>query len=401
MPNPLDPSLGCADEYTVIITARDLETYAAQVDWSQLTWSRVLDEISDATVTVPDIFGGMRCNIELGSAIVPWRFGIRIERNGELVWSGPITSVERPVRNGQGSDYVTISAQDKMVWTTRRTPTEDLFYQAQDGATVFKGVVDDATSLDNLFGLECPSFNTGFTMTRDILAADFEYMYDILDDLARSAVDFFMVGNELAVQNQTQAGQPAGWYVVRDGQQELLAPTPDSYGRYIFGLFTDEAWSARPGFVLDGLAQANNIYVPGADSGESGFRRFWTAANVNLLDGLLTYVDVNTLYRPQEGTPISAEAVFQERADSLLALRSSVPVILSGGTLSQKAPVTMDRLFPGALWSIDLADHGVSQLLSIHRLKRIDVTVDVSSGSIVESVSPTLIPIGTDESEGG
>ena len=152
--------------------------------------------------------------------------------------------------------------------------------------------------------------------------------------------------------------------------------------------------------MIDGEAQANNVYVPGADSGEAGFRRFWTAADVDPLVGLLDYVDVSSLYRPQQGTPITSIGVFQERADSLLALRRDAPVIVSGGSLGQNAPVTVETLYPGSLWTLDLADHGVSQLLSIQRLKRVDVTVQVNDGGFTESVSPTFIPLGTDEADG-
>lgn len=393
--------LGCADEYTVIITARDLETYAAQVNFSGLTWSRVLDEISDASVQVPDVFGGLRCNIELGSSIVPWRFGLRIERNSELVWTGPITQIERPVIDGIGAEYVTITAQDKMAWMTKRTPLNTLEFDDVDAGSVFRSLIVEGTDVDNLFGLFCPVINTGYSLTRDVIPLDFEYIYDILDDLARSAVDWFVIGNELAVQNQTPDGYPAGWYVVRDGAQELLAPTSDTYGRYIFGMFIDGAWVNRPGYVIDGLSQANNIFVPGADSGEAGFRRYWTASDVDAQDGVLTYVDVNALYRPQEGTPITADAAFQERADTILALRGNPPVIISGGVLGERAPIEIGYMFPGSLWAIDLGDHGISQLVDVQRLKRVDVSVQVTDSGVLEQVTPTLIPLGTDESEGG
>lgn len=387
--------LGTADEYTVIITARDLVTYAAEVRWSKITWNRVLDEVSSASVTVPDVFGGLRCNVELGDAIVPWRFGIRIERNGSEVWSGPITQITRPVRNGAGADYVEISAQDIMIWMSKRTTVASTLYTDQDGGTVFKGVVDDGTSFDNLFDLQCPEFTTGYSMTRELLALDFEYTLDILNELADSAVDYFVLGKELVVYDYTDLG----WFVLRDGVKTRIAPTIDPFGRYIYGLFTDEAYIARPGFTIDGKAQANQVYIPGADSGEAGFRRFWRAQDPDLAFGLLTYVDVNPLYRPQEGQPITAVGVFQERANSTLELRKNAPIIFSGGTLSPEAPVTMDGLFPGSLWAMDLAEVGVGQLLDAQRLKQVNVDVSLSQGGIIESVSPTLIPIGSDESQ--
>jgi hypothetical protein len=392
--NPADVTLGCADEYTVIITARDLETYAAEVKWSSLSWSRVLDEVSTAQVVVPDVFGGLRCNIDLGDTIVPWRFGLRIERNGSEVWAGPITSITRPVRDGSGADYVEIAAADAMMWMSKRTTTASRLYTDVDGGTVFKGVLDDGTLFDNLFDLQCPEFATGYQMTREILALDFEYTLDILTELADSAVDYFMYGTELAVYDIGDLG----WFVVRDGVKERLAPTTDPYGRYIYGLFTDEAFIARPGFSIDGMSQGNNIIVPGADSGEAGFRAYWTASEVNYLDGLLTYVDVNSLYRPQPGA-FNVDGVFQERADSLFALYSQPIVVLNGGVLAPSAPVTIDGLFPGSLWGIDLAEVGVSRLLDVQRLKRVDVSVSASAGGIVEQVAPTLMPLGTDESQ--
>jgi hypothetical protein len=295
---------------------------------------------------------------------------------------------------------VTISAEDKMAWMSKRTITDLLPFVGVDAGTVFKSVIDESADIDNLFGLVCPDFTTGYTMTREIVPLDFEYSLDILSEIANAAVDYTVVANELVVQQSASSGAPQGWFTIRNGQKVRWAPTTDAFGRYIFGLFTDEAFDARPGYTLDGYAQANNIYVPGADSGEAGFRRVWSAFDVDPLDGVLTYVDVNTLYRPQED-PVVADAAFQQRADSLLAWRKNTPAIVSGGTLSQQAPVTIDRLFPGSLWTLDLAEKGIEELLTVQRLKRIDVDVSVSGGGFAEKVSPTLIPIGTDETQGG
>lgn len=394
MANPNIVELGCAEEYTVIVTARDLVTYAAELSWSLISWSRVLDEVSTASVTVPDVFGGLRCNIEFGDTIVPWRFGLRIERNGSEVWSGPITSITRPERDGAGTDYVEIMASDIMMWMAKRTTTASQLYTDRDGGVVFKGVLDDATQFDNLFDLRCPTFATGFTMTREILALDFEYSLDILSELANSAVDYFVLGKELVVYDVSDAG----WFVLRDGVKTRIAATDDPFGRYIYGLFTDDAYVARPGFTIDGMSQANNVFVPGADSGEAGFRLYWQASNVDLNYGLLSHVDVSSLYRPSSDGPIIADAVFQEQADSILALRAQPIVVLSGGALSESAPVRIQDLLPGSLWAMDLAEVGVARLLDVQRLKRVDVEVSISKAGIVERVRPTLIPVGSDES---
>ena len=396
MINPNDVTLGCPEEYSVIVVARDLETYAARLDWSSISWSRVLDDISEASVVVPDSLGGLRCNLEIGDSIVPWKFGLRIERNGQEVWSGPITTMERPERaDGSGSaDHVVIGAHDAMIWTGRRIVTQNLSFTNEDAGVVFRSVLADAMSLDNPMGLEAPQFNTGYTMTREVVQRDWEYVDSILTGLANSAVDYFMLGRELVVYD----GVNFGWFVQRNGTRTRIARTSDPFGRYIFGLFTDEAFNARPSWLLDGLTQANDIIVPGADSGEAGFRRYWRASDVDLTVGLLTRTEVIPLYRPESIGIITDDQVFQQAADSRLALTINPVSVLSGASLSQSAPVRVENLLPGSLWAIDLGDIGIAGLVDVQRLKAVDVTVEATSGGVIENVVPRLIPLGSDES---
>lgn len=395
-PNQILPRLGTPDSYRAILTARDLTTFAGELPWSNIDWSRALDETSEASVVVPDAFGGVRCNVEFGDGVRPWRFGLRIERDDQEVWTGPITTIERPERDGIAADYVTVSAADISTWMSKRTSSQDLQFANADAGEVFKALVDEGAGQENLFDLQCPEFTTGFTMTRDVLAFDFEYIADLLSEIADSAVDYFVIGRYLVVYD---AGD-LGWFTQINGVKTRIADTDDPFGRYIFGLFTNDAYINRPGFTLDGAGQGNNIIIPGADSGEAGFRRFWQASDVDLNDGLLTMVDVNPLYRPQPGTPIEFDGVFQQRADSTLALRRDAPSTISGGKLSPNAPVSISGLLPGSLWQIDLADSGIGRLLDVQRLKRVDVSVTVDqSGAVIESVAPTLIPLGSDESQ--
>ena len=85
--------LGCAEDYEVFITRNDFVTLEPEivdaVGWSKLEWGRVLDDISEASVTIPDRLGGVRCCVPYGG-LVPWRFGLRIERDSQLVWDGPV-----------------------------------------------------------------------------------------------------------------------------------------------------------------------------------------------------------------------------------------------------------------------------------------------------------------------
>lgn len=394
MINPNTPVLGCLEECQVFLTAADLETIAGEVAFSHVSYSYVLDDISEASITVPDVLGGLRCNIEFGDTIRPWRFGIRIECNGSLVWSGPIIDIERPEGDNGGADYVEIFAKDEMVRTQKRVTLEYLDFDDVDAGEMFKTVLDAGMSIWNPASLDCPEFQTGFLMEREVVPLNFEYTYDILSELADSAIDYFVMNNELCVYDAVDFG----WYVLRDGVKRRIAPTTDPYGRYIYGLFTAESFVKRPGFRISGMEQGNQIYVPGADSGEAGFRRYWEASDINLLDGPLVHVDVSSLYRASASGPIGSDGVFQQRADSVLALRSQAVVTVSGGTLSEDAPVRIADLFPGSLWAIDLGEAGLSDLVTVQRLKRVDVDISVSDSGYVQDVKPTLIPIGSDES---
>lgn len=390
--------LGCPGEYAVILTARDSRTFAGEFKFSKLTWSRELDGISTATINVPDVFGGLRCNVEFGGVVKPWKFGIRIEADGTEMFSGPIVSIERPVQGQSGADYLTITANDLMAWTRKRVTPDTLMFTDEDAGVVFKTVLDAGMAADNLPGLYCPEFSTGLTMTREVVARDFEITGDILQEVADSAVDYFMYGTSLVVYDAGKSVRPAGWYMNDGIEDRRFLESPDPYGRFIFGLFTSEAWAERPGYVLDGFAQSNDVIVAGADSGEAGFRRFWRSnGGINPEIGQLTSVEVSPLYRSREGEPIVDDAVFQERADSMWDLRHNAVAVISGGSLSEDAPVSLDGLIPGSLWAVDLAEHGLSDLLTVQRLKRVDVEVTFDQAGMRQRVTPTLIPLGTDE----
>lgn len=74
--------------------------------FSQLTWSRVRNDFSTSSITVPK---GRFNNMLIVGGVQPWKHAVRIIRNGVLVWGGPVTAAE-----DHGDNY-TIQATD---WTT-------------------------------------------------------------------------------------------------------------------------------------------------------------------------------------------------------------------------------------------------------------------------------------------
>lgn len=364
-----DLRLGCAEEYLVFVTDRTLKNRLVELKWSDITWNRVLDDVSQAVLTVPDSYGGLTCCNDIGG-LRTWRNGIRIERDSELVWCGPITYIERSAGVDIDGRGFRITAEDKMAWMKRRVLSAPLDYTAGvDPGTAFRQLIEDGTSIDNAFNLVCPTFTTGYTVFRDYLVANFEYIGDLLQELADVAVDYTVIGDTL--------------YASRDISTLFQG----------FGLVTAEWFGELPGYQIDGYEQANAVYTPLPDSGEEGFRIWGAASNVPLIaaDGLLQFVD--TSY----GDNLLDQAWADRAALSTVDLRAEPPVVVTGGVFSQNAGIAMSQLIPGVLVRMDIGDDGcLEYLLDVYRLKRVEVDVSVASGELLESVSPDLQPVGSE-----
>ena len=378
--------LGCADDYRVFVTAGDYETIIDGVGWSDLEWSRVLDEPSTAQVTVPDRYGGLRCCAHLGG-LVPWRYGLRIERNDAEVWSGPVTNVQRQ------AEAFRVSASDVMARFQKRLATRDLDFRfaMADAGRAFLELIEQAHLDSDPWQIHAPDVTVGAAIARDILVRDFEMAWDILNDIAEASVDFW-IGNGVLYMHEPGTG----WmYYSSDGYTVRLDGPYTGGGNLIYGTFTEDAFIGLPQWSVNGWAQTNTAWVPGADIGESGARLYWTANNpISVMyDGVLDGVETFNLYRPEDEADIPQE-VYQQFADGLVAIRGMGPPIMEGTTLAESAPVSVDHLRPGSLWQIDVWDACYGQLLQLVRLKRVTVRASKSGGEVTETVEPVLFPVG-------
>ena len=387
LPPDVQPlTLDCADSYNVLITGPDYRTVVASVGWSSIEWSRVLDEVSTATVTIPDALGGVHCCADAGG-LLPWRFGLLLERNDAEVWSGPVVGLAR-----QG-EALQVNASDVMARFGKRLVTRvDRTYTNVDAGAVFASLVNAAQFESDLWRFAAPQGITGTALTRTVQALDFETSLDVLNDLANSSIDYFVMNGTLFVHDLFD-----GWIYSSNGDTNTLLPGPYTASKELFyGLFTESCWSQRPDWSINGLEQGNAIWVIGPDSSTEGARRFWVAQDFQsqAFDGLLDMVDDNPLYHPAEDE-IIPDPVFQSGAQSTLALRKIAPAVIEGGALAVGAPVDVPNLRPGALWLCDIYDACFGQLLQVARLKRVQVRVTAASSGITESIAPTLTPPGS------
>lgn len=384
--------LGCAEDYRVFVTAGDYSTVIDSIAWSDLEWTRILDEPSTATVTVPDRYGGLSCCARLGG-LLPWRFGLRIERDDRLVWSGPVTNVQR------APDSLRVTASDVMARFQKRLATRntDTTFQMADAGVAFAQVILEAQDgvAAEQWSLQPPEVATGFPFSRTVLVRDFEIAWDILQELAEAAIDFW-VGNGVLYVFEPRTGW-VYWDTVTETNTLLEGPYTAS-SELLYGTFTESTFVGLPQWSINGWAQTNIGWVPGADVGETGARRYWAAsyplsvANDGVLDGVETF----NLYRPEEEEDIPDD-VFQAFADSLVAQRGLAPPIMEGAMLAENAPIDVDHLRPGSIWQVDIWDACYGQLLQATRLKRVTVRAAKTTDGITETVEPVLFPLGTTE----
>lgn len=393
--------LGCAEEYSARILGPDYRTPVenGELRFSSLEWNRVLDDISNASVVVPDHLGGVRCCAQL-NGLVPWRYGLAIERNATEVWRGPIIGLRR----NQGElPALTISAADIFARLTRRLAARTQVYSFRnaDSGVIFSTLINEAAPVaSDQFTLVCPTFYTGQLMSRDVRPLDFEYSWDVLRDLLQHSVDAHVLDGIIHVW-----APGAGWvqytheFGVPANTTDIVQATYLPNREMVFRTFTDQSWSEPPEWTIDGYQQGNSVWLPASDQGEDGSRRWWRAEypQGQYDSGVLDYIVTSTLYRGQSEGQQMEDSLFQRAADTALALRAIAPAIIEGGALSALAPVPAHLLYPGSIWEIDIDDACFGQLLQRARLKRVQVTVTASDQGLTERVSPTLQPPGQED----
>jgi hypothetical protein len=389
-PQPPRLKLGCPDTYTTWITDGTYRRPIELLRWSQITWERVLDSISTASVTIPDEYGGVNCLARAGG-LKPWLYGLLIERNDQPVWSGPIVNV------GRKGDAIVVAASDVFARYQKRFLIRDAVvdYTNVDVGTMFADIVTThASSTLDLWDLPVPVIATNVSLTRSLKPREFKYAWDLMSELLNSSIDAYIMNGVLYM------WEPGGGWRFQSGYKQTLEGAYNPDFELTYGTFTEESFVTRPDWSLDGMGQTNYTVVPAADTGEMGFRTYRFAEMPASQDvyGLLDMVDPDPMQLPEDDTDVEAvkrvAAALAARASTVSALRAFPPITIEGGVLSQQAPVSVDHLRPGSLWKLDVFDSGYGELLSLLRLRRVSVAVSRSAAGVDEKVSPVLEPPG-------
>lgn len=357
-------TLGCAEEYDVFVVDRYLNAQLVRLPWSSIEWSRVLSDFSEASVVVPEADGGLSCCDEIGG-LVPWRYGLQIQRNAAQVWVGPVVSISRQA----GDRDVTVTARDVMSWVTKRVQRTDRLdadrtIDQKYARNILYQVIVDAFTVDDipLENVQVVLAGVGEPLTRNFKANRLQRSYELVQELTRNGdVDYTVVNDRLFIGNMSSIATPVGTLV-------------------------DEAFAESPAVIIDGIAQTNTVFVTGGHATDDGFTYWGYHSDANALDGVIEEVWVE----PENSREEADQSQLDASALSQWTARHVSPPTISEASLAPSAALPFEALIPGAPIVVDAVDSCLWGRATTMRLTEVRVQVEASEEGVGEDVRVTL-----------
>lgn len=335
-------ALGCATHgYT--ITDRDGGHVAASGLLTEVQYSRVLNDVSDARVSIG--VEGDGCCDQLGN-IRSWRHWLNIFRNGVFVWSGPIISVAWTL------DEVRVAAVDLVGLLDRRVVHNLLTFTNVPVSTIAAALIADGFAPDD------PGHTTTVVAPTPALGGRTYQPWigqtaDHLRDLSETGMDFTAVGANIVI-------------------------LPDDFGDVV-GRLSDDDLPEGLTVAEDGASLATRQVV--AADEDTGF--VGIAGGVNPYYGLLeVYSEQNTLKTLNDAN---------QAAQAKLAGTLAVPVFIDtqNVTLAPTAPVSIEQLVPG--WCLDITSAATCRVIT----QRMKITgLQVTENGVSEKVVVQVAAMG-------
>lgn len=347
-PIPTEGKLGCHD-WVVTVAARGGGSLV-EIPWTQLSWGRRLQDISQATVSFPR---SVCTALPWLGSLDSWKYEVGVWRDSEKgyieEWVGPLVG-----RSGD-RDSMTLRARDWFTLFEHRQIHGDYSLNDIDLATIFAAFGLDAVSVDNSANIGLAIRSTGVVGSRVVLASEHRRSADMLRDLGRSGVDWTMIGRTLLA-----------------GGVELPLPA--------CRLLIDEHVE-KVDFNESGESTATSVTVIGKT--ESNVATVGTASVVDLDRGVLETVVTASDVADQQSANVYASSVL----DLLGSTPEEWTIILS-----EHAQSGFGRLIPGARYPVDLQS---VNLLSSLRLTQLDVSAQrTPDGAVGETVTVRLSGLG-------
>ena len=352
--------LGCCDTgYTVEIRTRG--GHRKILDLTQglqsLDWSRTLDDVSDAGVTITKNDGLLRDFHRLVET-EPFAHELRIERDGFVVWEGPLTLVE------EGYDTIRLAAFDVASWLEVRRVHDTLDYEASgyEAVGLALKIINSAMAEEDSVGLlpHIHSIIGTKSSYRKILQDDDIFAIEELYDLATELIDWTVAGRRLIL--------------MPDGHS-LGTLRPLRSDHFIGGGYKIRRNASDYANVR--IKKGNSFSV---DTGETSER----------------YGLVERVARDQGS--LNQDAA-REANEQYLARRTRVPTVVEmddGAQLDCNAPVLINELIPGVEIPLDISK-SIMAGKTIARLRAVNTRYDIEEAGNKESVTISLVETKLDE----
>lgn len=364
-----------------------------EIPWTRLGWGRRLDDTSDAFVELADIGRAnpsrRRAACDEGccaslNGIRPWCNTLMIfrrDKNGGMtkVWVGPVINIRLNDSDGFGG---VIEAKDFSAYWSKRFIHNDHFFgeypdidldvpAVDDYADIFEAIVlDGMTPNDaclNLVGGPIEKYTK-----RSYEANDHNILMDAVQSLSQGDFDWTVIGNTV-------------YY------GSVLEDPP-----FICDItLTDEDFINVPTINVDGLAEANSVYVEGQSDSEFDFTDEF---GLNPIFGeAIGDQDCVLLEKFVQDSDINDAVSAQDAAEEQLNRYNGPVVDIEAGILAPEAgvianmfpPVGCDEaplIFPGAPANVSL-NRSCWEVNGEYEIFGLDVTVSVDDDSGLQEES--------------
>ncbi len=362
--------LGIADTYRVQVLTRPIGGHVSEVVWDTkvvgVTWERVLNDISTATVTVAsnqDCCGTLTL---IADSVAPAMYEVHIFREpGGLVWAGILDDIGEDPSLDSDADTVDLKAVGMLSWTKHRVFAAPMPYTpggpgqpawvAADMTTIWVDWFNYLMSKDDP-DVGVQSSPTGLVVDRAVNLSEAKLGWDVLKTLVDSGVDVVEYGRVIYV-----------------GDLTVFIPRLPT--------FLEEWFADPPATRVSGTDQANRVYLVGG-AGVLGSAGGPDPATGLLLEGVASDSTLTTV-------TAADTAAARETAE-----RANAAVFVEGtNDLAPDAPIDIQTLIPGARGPVDVTRRCV-QIVEDMVLTKVSVTWGVTNDdtSQDEQVTVTFEP---------
>lgn len=339
--------LGCGT-WTAQVVGRGGSPLRFEFPFSTGSATLVANNAGRVRISIPDFPS------QLWSKFASWRDELNLYRDEDLSYAGPI------IQRGWKGGIAELLSQDLSIWMDRRFLEED-FHGDGDAAEIYQSLWTIGYEKDISPNMEISTRNTGIRVVRDFEGKEFRNIGSSLKELARTALDYTMVGRKL----------------LAGGVEIFLSDTP---------LIVHDDGCLDVEIDENGTDFATDVAVFGSTGTTGGSPVSGRATRATSEYGLLqkSYTELTI-----KDTP-SADA------NALSRLEAVHPVPLRIKTsFSQQASFKFKDLIPSRRGDLRLKDalDGI-EVVDTMRLQQVDVNMNDGEEQVVGS----WIPLGVSES---